>query len=392
MKILAITSELPYPPTYGGARLRQFELLKRLNEPHDVHLVTFWETDEDQELNKDLNQYLTTVSGVMKPSPRPVSSIEDRFQAKYWRLTWSEEMRQLIQKQVESLSPDVVYVSPAHMAFYRGTFGDIPCWLDLTDSGVLHTQADLKLASGLKAKLRQRLKLSAIQKFENQWISKYQACSLVAEPDANQLTKQLPQMPIHVIENGVDTEYFKPLENIKPECRVVFTGTMDFGPNIDAVTWFCTEIFPTLKEQLPEIQFDIVGRVPTQEVQELGNIAGVNVHGYIEDLREVVQRASVYVCPMRTGAGMKNKILEAMAMGMPIVTTRAGAAGLKITPGKEMYIQDQADSFASTVLNILKHHSRHNTMREEGRNYVLKNHLWQNSARKLSTKLQDLIE
>ncbi|MCG8527248.1 MAG: glycosyltransferase [Opitutales bacterium] len=389
MKILTITSELPYPPNYGGARLRQFELLKRLTNDHEIHLVTFWETEEDRKLTSHLDSVFTSVSAMMKPEPQS-PSFSDRFKVPYWRLTWSESMAKLIEDKIDQLSPDVVYVTPSHMAFYSPYFKKTPAWIDATDSGELHALSNLSVAKNFKEKLQGFIKLRAVKQYEKHWYPKFQGASLVAGPDADAVKRLCPKLPIEVIENGVDTTYFAPLDNIKKKKHIVFTGTMDFSPNIDAVEWFCSEIFPSLKARHPELEFDIVGRAPTQEVKALAAQPGVNLHGFVPDLRKVVQEAWFYVCPMRKGAGMKNKLLEAMAMEMPIVSTSAGAQGLNIANAKEAQLCRTSSEFIEECLKLLDLPSELKRMGEAGREYVLKNHCWNQSAQKLEGILNAL--
>lgn len=383
MKILAITSELPFPPTHGGARLRQFELLKRLSEKHEIHLVTFWETEEDRNLTPDLSKHFASVKALMKPPPRSSKTIADRFRVPHWRLTWTNEMLKLIEEQKNAIKPDIGYVTPEHMAFYADALSDIPCWIDITDSGELFASSKLALCRTIKDYIRGFIYLNSVKRFERIWFPKYHGCSLVAKADADSIKELCPELPVHVIPNGVDTDFFSPQNGLEKSGRLVFTGTMDFDPNIDAVEWFCHEIYPLIREKKPDIGFDIIGRVPSEEVKQLDRIDGVKVHGYVPDLRSAVQSACAYVCPIRKGAGMKNKILEAMALGVPIVTTSSGAAGISIINNHNALVRDDASSFAEACVRLLQQPSQGNQLAENARSCVVNSYNWDASAKAL---------
>ncbi|WOO41439.1 glycosyltransferase [Rubellicoccus peritrichatus] len=390
MKILAVTSELPYPPTHGGARLRQFEILKRIADEHEIHLVTFWESTEDRDLTPDLAKHFASVKALMKPPPRPSRTIADRFRVPHWRLTWTDEMLELIKEQVVAVKPDIAYVTPEHMAFYIDAFSGIPSWIDITDSGELFASSSLALSRSIKDYLRGVVYLNAVKSFERTWFPKYNGCSLVAQADADSIKKLCPDLAVHVVPNGVDTDFFSPTNVPSKSKRLVFTGTMDFAPNIDAVTWFCHEIFPLIRKKIPAIEFDIIGRVPSEEVTQLEKLDGVKVHGFVPDLREAVQRASVYVCPMRKGAGMKNKILEAMAMGVPIVSTASGATGIEFQDNVHGLIRDTAISFAEAVCDLVSTPQKGESLAKVARKAVCEHYSWDHSAELMSNCLSQL--
>jgi len=151
---------------------------------------------------------------------------------------------------------------------------------------------------------------------------------------------------------------------------MVFTGKMDYRPNIDAVVWFSSEIFPKIKNEIPEAQFVIVGQKPTPAVKNLELINGIKVTGAVDDIRPHIGGATVYVAPLRMGGGTRFKLLEAMAMKKPIVSTTIGAEGFAIQNGREMLIADDTDSFAQAVIALLRDESKRRTLSEAGYEFV----------------------
>jgi glycosyltransferase involved in cell wall biosynthesis len=145
---------------------------------------------------------------------------------------------------------------------------------------------------------------------------------------------------------------------------------MDYRPNIDAVVWFAQEIFPKIKNEIPESQFVIVGQKPTQAVKNLESINGIKVTGAVDDIRPHIGGATVYVAPLRMGGGTRFKLLEAMALKKPIVSTPIGAEGFAIQNGREMLLADAADSFAQAVITLLRDESKRRALSEAGYEFV----------------------
>jgi glycosyltransferase involved in cell wall biosynthesis len=197
---------------------------------------------------------------------------------------------------------------------------------------------------------------------------------------------------IAVIPNGIDLDEFQPNSSgnshEEPD-SLVFTGTMDFRPNIDAVTWFASEIWPLIRAQKPQAHFTIVGRRPTQAVQNLAQIAGIEVTGNVPDARPYVQRSAVYVVPMRIGGGVRFKVLEALALGKAVVTTSMGADGIPLTPGQTALIANQPAVFAQAVITLLNDPTRrHQLGVVKGHSFVSTHFDWNKITPLLDTVLE----
>jgi glycosyltransferase involved in cell wall biosynthesis len=159
--------------------------------------------------------------------------------------------------------------------------------------------------------------------------------------------------------------------------NVVFDGTMDFRPNVDAVLWFVNEVWPTIHAERPHSRFYIVGRNPVPEVVALGEVAGVVVTGAVEDTRPWVAGATVYVVPMRMGGGVRLKVLQAMSMGCAIVSTSMGAEGIDLRPGKDMLMSFSPEGFAQAVLLLLSDPTRRRALGSSARELVTTHYAWE---------------
>jgi sugar transferase (PEP-CTERM/EpsH1 system associated) len=185
------------------------------------------------------------------------------------------------------------------------------------------------------------------------------ASLLVSDAEAALFRKLVPDSAakIHAVANGIDCDFFSPTHRFETPYTTgpvfVFTGTMDYRPNVDAVVWFANEIFPALRARLPQAVFAVVGAKPSRDVAALASRPGVRVTGRVADVRPFLAHADVVVAPLRIARGIQNKILEGMAMAKPVVTTGQGLEGIDAVPGRHLLLADTPDAFAEKVMEAL---------------------------------------
>jgi sugar transferase (PEP-CTERM/EpsH1 system associated) len=228
-------------------------------------------------------------------------------------------------------------------------------------------------------------------KFERKTIERFDRVLVVSDADGETLKRVYPgalhAAPLTVA-TGVDTAYFAPALSPKPEAlSLVFTGSMDWIPNEDAMTHFCHDILPRIREQEPGVTLSIVGRTPTPAVERLGAIPGVQVTGRVDDIREHVAAAAAYIVPLRIGGGTRLKIFEAMAMGKAVVSTTVGAEGLPVTDGKDIVIADEPTAFADAVVALLRDSDRRGGLEHAARELVVAHYDWSAVAGQLEAAL-----
>jgi glycosyltransferase involved in cell wall biosynthesis len=233
-----------------------------------------------------------------------------------------------------------------------------------------------------------------------QWkkLSRYEAmiCRLadrvvaVSEADKRALQRLVPGLEVTVVPNGVDTEFYNdqfPMTNdqvrighwdlVIGHSSLVFTGKMDFRPNVDAVVWFCQEVLPLVRRRIPDVRFYIVGQSPHRRVLRLADDPVVTVTGYVDDVRPYIASACVYVVPLRMGGGTRLKVLEAMAMGKAIVSTSLGCEGFEgLVSGRELFIADAPEEFAQRVVELLDDTSRRERLGWAARRFVEERYDW----------------
>jgi sugar transferase (PEP-CTERM/EpsH1 system associated) len=231
--------------------------------------------------------------------------------------------------------------------------------------------------------------------FERDVLARASAGVVVSEPEAALLARLAPgdAARIHAVPNGVDTAHFAPdaaLASPYPpqSAAVVFTGAMDYWPNVDAVGWFAREVLPRVRRVRPDAAFHIVGMNPAPAVRALARLDGVHVAGRVPDMRPYLQHARVAVAPLRVARGIQNKVLEAMAMARPVVTTPACARAIAARPGRDFEVASSADTFAEAVLRLFEPAAAA-AMGAAGRAAVSTAHAWAPAAARIAALLDD---
>jgi sugar transferase (PEP-CTERM/EpsH1 system associated) len=229
-------------------------------------------------------------------------------------------------------------------------------------------------------------------RFEKNTIARFDRVLAVSDTDTRTLQRLYSaalKTPPVTVATGVDTTFFAPDPRPPQPQHLVFTGSMDWIPNEDAMTHFCRDILPRIREQAPGVTVSIVGRAPTPAVVKLSQIAGVEVTGRVDDVRQHIARASAYIVPLRIGGGTRLKIFEAMAMGKAVISTTVGAEGLPVTDGHDIVIADDAGAFADAVVSLLHDDQRRDRIAQAARDLVVTHFDWTTVAGQLERALAD---
>jgi len=213
----------------------------------------------------------------------------------------------------------------------------------------------------------------------------------VSEADRRQLTELAPEARVAAIPTGVDTSYFRPTGAAEIPNRIVFTGSMDWRPNEDAVVYFIESILPAIRRDVPDASFAIVGRNPSARIVEAARSGNALVSGTIDDVRPWMSEASLCVVPLRAGGGTRLKIFEALAMEKPVVSTTVGAEGLALTPGREFVAADDPEDFAHAVVSLLRDPRRRLALGAGGRRLVEERYSWAQVARQFEAQCEEVL-
>jgi len=303
---------------------------------------------------------------------------------------YSTELHSEIRKAITERSYDRVFVYCSAMAQYVESTGGIPVVTDFVDvdSDKWRQYATF---TGWPLSAVYRREGWALRQFERQ-VCERSACVLVTTGREAALVGQISDRArVHVVPNGVDTEYFKPAAQGPDPGRptVGFTGDMSYFPNVEAVTYFARKVLPLIRRSVPDTQFLIVGRNPGRKVKILAEIDGVEVTGFVPDVREYLARMQVAVAPFSIAAGIQNKILEAMAFGIPVVCTSRTAQGLSSEAAGAVEMADDAGEMAAKIANLLLDPKLARARGIQGRRKVAAEYRWDRSLGRLLQLLED---
>ncbi len=400
MRILFIAPRLCVPAD-TGAKIRTLNILKQIAKRCEVDYVSFYFDKSDLNHKKELERYgihvflvehektklMDVAQGVLfDPRPFSVSKYDD------------DSMRQMILSLLTEKKYDLVHVDHVHMTHYRDCFSHVHCLVDEhnIEFKILERCADVE--KSLVKKFLYTSQSAKMKSFESYSVSRFSACTVVSDDDRkilSDLTRR--NFPIHVVPNGVDTSFFHQADYtqkngaVPEEDAVVFTGSMDWLPNEDAVIYFAKEIFPLVLEKKPDAKFYIVGKSPSEEIKSLaGRNKNIVITGRVDDVRSYIIKSKVFVVPLRIGGGTRLKILEAMAMEKAIVSTTIGAEGIAYRHGEDILIADAPQEFANTVLSLMENDNRRKSMGTKARELVCRSYDWEFVGRKLVSIYEEL--
>ncbi len=235
-----------------------------------------------------------------------------------------------------------------------------------------------------------RLEACKLRQYEKKVAQKFDYCTLTTEGELDEFRKLEVDRPHTVIPNGVDASYFQPTSrNGAAKTAIIFLGRMDYFPNIDGIVYFAKSILPRIRTRIPEAQLRIIGSDPAPEVRRLSEAGGVVVTGHVPDVRPYLRDAAVSIAPLRMARGTQNKILESMAMAIPVVATRQAAKGVQGIPDKHLLVGDNDESFANQVIRVLENPNLQEYLSNAGRKRVEEAHAWPASMTLLDQVLGD---
>jgi glycosyltransferase involved in cell wall biosynthesis len=386
MRILLLTPQRPYPP-HQGTTLRNFNLVKELSKRHPVCVLTFLEPDQnpnDPGPLPDLCEWIETI-----PAPQRTTGLRLRQMLTTtrpdmsWRL-WSPTLNERLAIRLNEQPFDVVEIEGIEMAPYLPAIqATQPRPLIVYDAHnaewILQKRAflaDVKNPFRWPAAVYSWVQWHRLRRYEANLLRRVDHTVAMSAPDKVALRDTVPDAPITVVPNGVDLIAYGQFKGTAIHYDLLFTGKMDFRPNIDAALWFGLEVLPLIQAERPHTTFAIVGQRPHPRLDVLRDKPGVAITGYVEDVRSYIAGTTVYVAPLRVGGGTRLKLLEAMAMRKAIVSTTVGAEGFPVVNGQELLLADEPTSFAKEVLSLLADTLRREKLAAAGRAFAQANYGW----------------
>lgn len=381
MNIGFVSQALPYLPSHGGFRLYGANLIRQLSQRHPIDLVSLLEDGDKDHLDWP-RQYCRSVSYV----PKARGSVARRFanvSSSYLRgrpLVGAKEIAAAIRTGVAERKWDVLHVEGAYAGGLVPPDLPIPKVLSLHDSWTLRCAEMLKCSQTAREKTYYAFLKLFEPRFERLVYPRFDVCTVVAKPDLQEVCRTVPSANVELIPYGTDTEYFHPVPVEKQSGVLVFHSHFGYAPNIEAALEFANEIFPLIREKDPNVTLRLVGAVPGPKIRALASRPGIKISADLPDLRAAVCSGQIYISAIRHGTGLKSKILEAMAMGMPIVCYPGSTVGIEAIPGEHLLVAKNPQEFAASILDLLRKPERAEKIALAARKLVEEKYSWESRA------------
>ncbi len=391
MKILMLCQRLPFPPT-KGEKIRAFHHLRFLGRKHEVTLLSLAEGAGELAHAGQL-WWLTTDIEVVPIAPRraKLKGLLALPQGTPMTLRYFDapSLRERVRTRLARASYDLIFVYSSTMAQYVEGVRDLPIVVDFVDMDS-HKWLQYARRSGFPLSFLYRIEGERMKAYERRVAGLADMSVVVSQTEAALFRVIAPGAPVAVVPMVVDTEYFSPNggPSVGPP-TLIFSGVMDYFPNVDGVRYFAREIFPRIRQKVPAARLLIVGQRPSRAVRHLGRLPGIKVTGPVPDVRPYFGRAQVAVAPLRMAQGMQTKVLEAMALGLPVVATPQAYTGLEARLGEHLFVEDDPARFADVVVGLLRAPGLRLRVGQAARTFVEAHHAWAASMTTLDQVLAD---
>ena len=378
MRIFYICRRVPFPPDRGD-KIAAFNAIRHLAARHEVHVFCLGDGVQDLANISGLQAYAKSVSAA------PVDEFTIKLRALAALVTGQplsvaalneSKLHDAIQKKFTELRPDLIIVYSCNMAQFAEHFPNVPRIMHFGDLDSLKWPQYAERSS-IPLNWIYAIEARRLLGYERHIAQIFSHALVHTEIEKHDFERLIPGIPVAVVGNGVDLDYFRSAGEAKKPASMVFTGVMDYRPNIDAVVWFCDEILPIVQMEIPAANFTICGSRPALAVRRLAKRRGVRVTGWVADARPYLDRAEIFVAPLRMARGVQNKLLEALAMGLPCVASTAAWSGTAVADGQGILATDEPREFARHVIDLLGDSDGRAEMARRARAAAVANYRWE---------------
>jgi glycosyltransferase involved in cell wall biosynthesis len=379
---MLLISRCPPFPLYMGDRLIPYHLARQLSSRHyHIDLIAFYSKPHDLAEIPRYERYFRNIQLIREPERSTLDYFNrvrrpERMFPNNASEAWSPEMWNAINARLTSNRYDVVKVFGGIQVYeYRDLVCQLPNVIMPYESYSLFLKRQIAQQRERFRRLVTQMQLGVAQRYEKRMFEAYDRVVVLSESDEQALHALNPTLPIHVIPNGVDPDYFTPTGHEPDLPTLLFIGNYEYGPNLDAALRLARGIFPVVKQRAPQARLLLVGNNPPPSVMALAD-KDVEVTGHVPDLRPYLERALIFVSPLRYGAGIKNKILEAMAMQKPIVATPLSCDGIDLKNEKHVLYGNTPEELAKAVLRLIKEDDLRQNMAVANRQLIEARYTW----------------
>lgn len=384
--ILFVSWWWPYPAN-NGAKLRVYNLLRQISREHRITLLSFAEANEaTPEQVAHLRQFCAGVEAVPKPEYQPSTMKATLGYFSRWPRSLIDVYSPLMAARVRAAVAsgiDVMVASQLQTMRYLELAPQLPRVLEEAETTFFYNRAAEAVSS--RGRLRAQLTLTKLENTLRALLERGAAMTVVSDRERQNILKFAPTGAlVEVVPNGVDTAANRPNPDAQPEpSTLVYTGAVTYSANLDAVSYFVRDVWPLLRARVPEAHFTVTGGTGRVDVSALAAQPGVRFTGYVADITPVLQKSWALVVPLREGGGTRLKILEAMALGVPVISTTKGAEGLNLRPEEHILLADQPAQMADKIRALFDNPAQRTALAARARALVEREYDWSVISRQL---------
>lgn len=394
MRLLVLSQWFPYPPD-NGSRLRIYNLLENLAPRHSIRLLAFHDGQADPEHIAKLERVCEHVEVIpaREYNPSGLKSIVGLFSLRPRSCIdlWSPEMAAFVRRELIAEPPEAILAFTLRCAEYVADHTEIPKVLDLENAEAAYIRRLADAQNTWSRKVRLKLTWVKLMRHERRLIASFDSILTVSEEDRDELIKTAPKAAAgtHVIANGVDLSLLDYTGPNKEPYRIISTGALTYNANYDANLILCREILPRIRKRIPQAEFVITGNYKQVDVRPFVE-AGAILTGFVPDIRPEVAKSAVLVAPLRFCGGTRLKILEAMALGTPVVSTAIGAMGIGAVSRQHLLLAEEPAEFADAVCSVLEDEGLASRLAAGGKELVAAGFGWDAITAKLDAVLENM--
>lgn len=384
MRILFLSHRFPYPPTFGS-KVRAFNVIRHLARRHEVTVLSLARSKEELEQDQGIAPYChgykaflvrnpVQAAKIALTLPSTISASEAFFH--------SAALQREVDRQLGARSFDFVFAHCSAVGRYVDHVDGLPMLMDLCDVDS-RKWGDYVAFKRWPLTLGYRWEAWRVEQAERRAAGRFDRVTVATAGEVRTLAEMGIRDGVDWFANGVDLDFFAPSDEPADPNLISFVGRMDYFPNEQCMVEFCADVWPELRRVRPGLHLQIVGAEPTSRVRALARYEGVSVTGAVPDVRPYVRRSALTIAPLRIARGTQNKILESMAMGVPVVASRIAAAGVDAVAGEHLLVADDPAESCDAVLGLLADPSRRSELARAGRERVRTHHAWPNAMARL---------
>jgi sugar transferase (PEP-CTERM/EpsH1 system associated) len=379
MKVLVLLSRIPWPLEKGD-KLRAYHHIKVISQQHQVILVCLTDSSPNPDAIDNLSPYCEEIHfiklsklGIMWNLATSIFN-DKPFQVNYF---YQRKAQNKVNQIIEKHMPRHLFVQLVRTAEYVKKYHVIDSTFDYMDAFSMGAERRIKKAlPGIKTLLT--IEANRLKKYENYVFNQFSNTTIISETDRNLIEHQ-DHNEIVILPNGVDFDLFKKNKNVDKKYELLFTGNMSYPPNIKAAHFLAAQIVPLLVEQYPNIKLAIAGTNPHSSVKRLAS-KNIIVTGWMDQITDAYNQSKIFIAPMQIGTGMQNKILEAMAMEVPCITSQLAGNAIGGTPNQNILIGNTPKEYSTYIIELLENSEKANKLATEALNFVHKNFNWNTNS------------